>query len=460
MGVAVSNWSLAQAVSKLGQLGTVSGTALNLVVARRLQCGDPGGHIRRALNSFAFPKMAQRILDNYFIPGGKKLGTPFKAIAKPLLKGSRAFNELCIVSNFVEVFLAREGHKNAVAINYLEKIQLPHLPSLYGAILAGASFVVVGAGIATEMPAAIEALTNHRPATYPIRVNGSPTAIDFEFNPADYLEDGVDLPTLTKPSFLPIVSSDSLATMFMRRAKGQVDGFIVEAPTAGGHNAPPRGALQLDANGEPLYGPKDIANLEKIRALGLPFWLGGGYASPAKLAAALAAGATGIQAGTPFALCTDSGLLPELRQALMQQALNGTGRVVTDHLASPTGFPFKVAQLPGSLSEEAAWMQRIRVCDLGYLREAYLCADGTVGFRCPAETAEAYAAKGGDPAETTGRKCVCNGLMAAIGLTDPRPWGAEPPLLTLGDAYAEVTQFCTNNSPDFSAADVINTLLA
>ena len=42
-----------------------------------------------------------------------------------------------MAANFVEVFLAREGHVHPVGINFLEKIQMPHLPSLYGAMLAG-----------------------------------------------------------------------------------------------------------------------------------------------------------------------------------------------------------------------------------------------------------------------------------------------------------------------------------
>ena len=36
MGAGVSNWRLAQAVSRLGQLGLVSGTALDQIMARRL----------------------------------------------------------------------------------------------------------------------------------------------------------------------------------------------------------------------------------------------------------------------------------------------------------------------------------------------------------------------------------------------------------------------------------------
>jgi hypothetical protein len=40
MGVGVSSWRLARAVSTLGQLGVVAGTALDVVLARRLQDGD------------------------------------------------------------------------------------------------------------------------------------------------------------------------------------------------------------------------------------------------------------------------------------------------------------------------------------------------------------------------------------------------------------------------------------
>src|SRR4051794_25688325 len=47
MGVAVSGWRLAREVSRLGQLGVVSGTALAVVLSRRLQLGDPGGELRR-----------------------------------------------------------------------------------------------------------------------------------------------------------------------------------------------------------------------------------------------------------------------------------------------------------------------------------------------------------------------------------------------------------------------------
>src|SRR3954466_4120704 len=77
MGVGVSNWRLAQAVSRMGQLGVVSGTALDQVFVRRLVDGDPCGAMRRALAAFPFPAIAQRLLADYFIPGGKQPSDPY-----------------------------------------------------------------------------------------------------------------------------------------------------------------------------------------------------------------------------------------------------------------------------------------------------------------------------------------------------------------------------------------------
>jgi NAD(P)H-dependent flavin oxidoreductase YrpB (nitropropane dioxygenase family) len=72
MGVAVSGWRLERAVSVAGQLGVVSGTALDEVLVRRLQLGDAGGHMRRALAEFPDGAASERILKRYFISGGKR----------------------------------------------------------------------------------------------------------------------------------------------------------------------------------------------------------------------------------------------------------------------------------------------------------------------------------------------------------------------------------------------------
>ncbi len=461
--MSVSNWHLARTVSSLGQLGVVSGTGLDQVFSRRLQDGDQSGLIRHALSHFPFPKMAGRVLDELFVPGGKPKAAVYKPLPLPYAKEKRKFYELCILSNFVEVFLAREGHDHPVGINYLEKIRMPHLPSLYGAMLAGAAVVIVGAGIPMDFPHAIAAFSRHQPASYPLPVAGATSAFAgavLRFDPADFIEAGIVLPELNVPDFLPIVSTDALATILMRKVGEGIQGFVVEGATAGGHNAPPRGRHAMTEDGQPVYGARDLPDLSVFRKLGLPFWLAGGCGSREALARACSEGAAGVQVGTPFALCSDSGLAPEMRLALLEQARAGRTRVFTDPLASPTGFPFKVAALPGTLSDEAVYQQRVRRCDLGFLQDPYVRADGTVGYRCAAEPIEAYLAKGGSREDTIGRTCICNGLMSAAGYPQVLADGThEPPILTLGDDYLNIHRFFRAGNPVFSAADVVRDIL-
>jgi hypothetical protein len=140
---------------------------------------------------------------------------------------------------------------------------------------------------------------------------------------------------LRRPRFLPVVASNLLAKTLLRAAPEGVDGFVVEMPAAGawcmcawvvgaweaslrcaglqrapvkkmpefrsgsfaengrgaphtvlrrvrlaaervcvagGHNAPPRGVMQLDEAGQPVYGPKDEVDLQQLAQLGKPFW--------------------------------------------------------------------------------------------------------------------------------------------------------------------------------------------
>src|SRR5450631_1240149 len=222
MGAGVSSWRLARAVSELGQLGVVSGTALDQILARRLQDGDSGGHMRGALDHFPVPQMAERIWQTYFIAGGKAVDAAYKSVPMPVRDSPRELLELTIVANFVEVFLAREGHANPVGINYLEKIQVPHLPSLYGALLAGVGYVIVGAGIPLKIPEALERLARHEPATYPLHVVGAQEGDDttLSFVPRDFV--GGDLAPLARPRFLAIVASNVLAASLFKKLKDQL----------------------------------------------------------------------------------------------------------------------------------------------------------------------------------------------------------------------------------------------
>ena len=280
------------------------------------------------------------------------------------------------------------------------------------------------------------------------------------FDPAAFQEPGTPLPEIQRPAFLPIVASVTLATMLSRKSNGAVDGFIIEGPLAGGHNAPPRGALKLAADGQPVYGPRDVVDLAAMRALGLPFWLAGGYGSPTRYREALAEGAAGIQVGTAFALCVESEIVPSIRKALVLKALAGNATVFTDPVASPTGYPFKVAMLEGTLSEKSVYDARQRVCDIGFLRELYRCPNGTIGYRCAAEQESTFVAKGGTLGHAQGRVCLCNSLVANVGMPQRLPDGStEPCMITLGDDFSSVGRFCSPQHPDYSAADVIRILL-
>jgi NAD(P)H-dependent flavin oxidoreductase YrpB (nitropropane dioxygenase family) len=134
--------------------------------------------------------------------------------------------------------------------------------------------------------------------------------------------------------------------------------------------------------------------------------------------------------------------------------------VVTDPLASPTGFPFKVLQMEGTHSDAATYEQRTRTCDLGYLRHAYKKPDGTIGWRCPSEDVDDYIRKGGKEEDTRGRKCVCNGLMANIGLGQIQRGGEhEKPLITTGADLSALTRIAPPCATTYSAADVVRFLL-
>ena len=395
MGVAVSSWKLARTVSMSGQLGVVSGTGLDAVFARRLQLGDPDGDLRKAVDAFPLKEMAERVWDRYYVAGGKKESKPFKSKPLAAQNSTKALLELTVVANFAEVFLAKAGYAGVVGINLLEKIQLPTLPSLFGAMLANVDYVLMGAGIPRAIPAMLDKLSELEVTEQKLDVTGALAGEEFtvKFNPKDFVPDSIK--SLNRPKFLAIISSSTLAITLARKSTGKVDGFVVEGQTAGGHNAPPRGAMQLDEKGEPIYGPRDVADLTEIAAIGLPFWLAGSFAEPGKLQEALAAGAAGIQVGTAFAFCDESGVDPSIKKRVIEKCLAGEGKVHTDPFASPTGFPFKVFQLEGTLSDDAPFSQREKVCDLGYLRQTYRKDDGTMGYRCPAEPPEDFVAKGG-----------------------------------------------------------------
>ncbi|MEO6060516.1 MAG: nitronate monooxygenase [Thermoflexales bacterium] len=463
MGVAISNWTLARAVSQLGQLGVVSGTGINRVLASRLADGDLGGHMRRALASLPLPEVVKTILERYYVAGGKAPGAPYKTPPAYSVTPPIFLDQLTALANYVEVFLAKENHAGLVGINLLEKVQMPNLASLYGAMLAGVDYVLMGAGIPTQVAGVLDKLARHEPVSYRLDAHGTGPDDDvrMHFDPERIFPGIAGLfGQLKRPKFLPIISSVTLAQALLKRSEGAIDGFVVEGPTAGGHNAPPRGALKLNELGEPIYGDKDVVDPEKMKQFGLPFWFAGGFGNPRQLKNILAAGATGVQVGTAFALCDESGMAPALKKSVLGQVFDEAAQVFTSPNASPTGFPFKVVSVPGTMSDPEVYAARNRICDLGFLRVIVKNEDGTLNYRCPAEPVEDYVRKGGKIEDTAGRACLCNNLVATAGYGQHRKDGAvEQALVTSGDDLAAVGQLVPAGKTSYGAADVLRFLL-
>jgi NAD(P)H-dependent flavin oxidoreductase YrpB (nitropropane dioxygenase family) len=365
--------------------------------------------------------------------------------------------QVAMLAAFVEVTLAKEGHTGPVGMNLLTKVQLPNLATLYGAMLARVDVILMGAGIPRDIPGVLDRLASHLSVELRLDVDGlQPGAAEsFTLDPGAHWQPNADL---HRPLFLPIISANSLATTLARKANGRVDGFVVEGPTAGGHNAPPRGEMRLSEQREPIYGERDVVDLGKMRELNLPFWVAGGAGSDRALRDAQAQGAHGVQVGTLFAFCNESGLDAALKTRALSALARGEVSVFTDALASPTGYPFKVVQMEGD-PDEARRAARERECDLGYLRVAYAREDGRLGYRCAAEPVADYVKKGGTVADTEGRRCLCNGLLANLGLGQRRDAGVEePPLLTSGSELAELKSLLNGRS-SYSASEAISWVL-
>ncbi len=473
MGVYVSNWRLAKAVAKEKPgitAGTVSGTGLDVVYVRLLQLGDPGGHVQRALLAFDSKfdvSIGKKICDKYFIENGKTATARFKNSAiqavhplsgKDVLPPKNELEdpvivkmdvetiELVIATAFAEVWLAKEGHEGKVFINLMKKVELPLIYAMYGAILAGVDAIVVGAGnpdglseVCTKL-AKQECINLDIPVLY--REAGETFLLSFD--PKEIGEGNLASRTMDRPAFLAIVSQENLVKALANSNSEPPDGFIIEHHTAGGHNAGPQGPMRTDSLGQPVYGELDEPDLNEVRAVNIPFWLAGGYGSRDKLANALAVGACGVQAGSVFALSIESGMKSTFKTAILNKIKQGEmdSEIVQTTLYSPTGFPFKVVQVEGTLSDVDVYTNRTRVCDIGLLQQRGVTKPDEQGMRrlfqrCPAAPIEDFIRKRGLPHNTQEKRCLCNGLLATVGLGQGGEkngvYTEEPAIVTLGN---------------------------
>lgn len=442
MGVGVSSWRLAAEVAAAGQLGVVAGTALDLVLARRLQDGDPGRAMRRALADIPYRAVATEVLDKYLAIDGRLPGAPYGRTPRVSLQSGAEAQRLAVAAAFCEVHLAKKGHDGLVGVNVLAATPMSAPPLLYGALLAGVDVVLMGAGPLEHIPELLDGLASAHRADLPVPVLGAPDGAHTVTFDARELVDG-PLPALRRPAFVAVVADVAEAERLAADPRTRPDGVVLAGPTAGGH-----------APGSPATDPGDAA---RLAALGLPFWLAGGTGTPEGVAHALELGATGVQVGTAFALAAESGLAAPLREQVVARLRAGTLEVRTDPHVSPLGLPYQVAQLPGTLSDATLAAARVRPpCDLGYLRRPYMRGSGTVGYQCAAEPVDVFVRKGGSAQDAEGRGCLCNSLLAAAGLAQVRDGVAELPLVTLGTDLSGPARLAAAHPDGWTARDVVD----
>ena len=433
--LAISTWRLARAIAATGQLGVVPSAPLAPVLARRLELGDLDGELRRAMEHFPYPGVARRVWEQHHRPGGKRADEPFAPTRQPVINNGPALTELTVLANFVEVWLAREDRPGPIGLALHDQAQTALLPSLYGGLLAGADFVLVSGRNPALIPGLLQRLREGRAG----ELNVNPTEPDLAcgFDPR-VLGDAL-IPDLPRPRLLVWVDSPEQAASVCLRASGHIDGFVWDLPP----------------------GPRRNQDLERWRSLGVPFWFHGSPATREHFAEARRAGAEGLSLATPFTFCEESPLDEAIKARVLTLATQSPEQLKLGHIPDPSGQTVSVLQWEETAPAPDCLAGRSRLCDIGYFREVYRRPDGTVGYRCPGEPIAHFTAKGGSSAAARGQVCLCNSLLATLGLAQLRDGDElERLIIPAGEDVRELARFLPPGRPRFTAAEVVAYLLA
>lgn len=411
MGVDISSKLLAGTVAKLGGAGTLSETGGAIRIARVLQDGDKDGHIRESLAQFPNQNMVDYAMDKYYQPDGKRperRGFRYRPVPKYFLENRELRNlgvaeveMLTVLDAFEQVVTARrisEGN-GLIGVNGLGKIPMPMPAALYGAMLGGADYTVRGAGVKPDIPEVIDTLYRGNPVDYAIKVDyaqiGSPhknAAVHFDPTPYQGLP-------ASRPEFWAIAGTIGGAQAYL---DGGADVIVREDRVAGGHNMPER--IKEDP-------------IESFIELDAPIILAGGVARMG-LRRAIEIGAAGIQVGSLFAVSRESGMAPAERGKAITMALQGTLEIVDDVDVSPTGYPFRTANIPHTAVDPETSGSMTRECPLSVLQTPYENSEGNIEYRCPADSIDKALPKFRGPkavAKVMGARCLCRVLFASSG---------------------------------------------
>lgn len=433
MGVRISGARLANAAARLGALGVVSGAGLRHIVIEEIRAGNE--EVLRLAKTFPIARYVEDLLA--WAPGGLKWDRPAPVDdADPARAGLP--QRLSVIATFVEVVRAKEGHRGKVGVNVMWKCALTVLPTILGAMLGGSDALLCGAGVPIELPEILLKLQAGESVAFsPLTGTGTHVRLDVAGEGLAPL-----LASLQAPRMIPILSNYAFPRRILdvwEREQGGVRpfAFVLEDHRAGGHNAPPRN--------KESFGEKDdlTGYFDKVVGTGVPVYVAGSFPGGGSRDDFLywtARGAYGIQVGSRFALCEESGLRDDLKDALIASNARGDTEVRTAKVVSPTGYPFKVVALPGTLADPVIYAARQRVCNKRYLVQSHFAVqpDGTTQetYICPAMPETQFVALGGDAAETPYRVCLCNALLSTAGFDTDR----EPPIVTLGLSGRLVTE--------------------
>jgi NAD(P)H-dependent flavin oxidoreductase YrpB (nitropropane dioxygenase family) len=433
MGIHISSARLANITSRLGALGVVSGAGLRHVVVEQVRAGAT--EAIAAARTFPFARYVEELLA--FAPGGSKHRSAVPVDHPEPRLGALA-KRLTTICAYVEVAMAKKGHRGKVGINVMWKCALSVLPTIYGSMLAGVDALVCGAGVPMELPGIVASIRAGKDLSYtPLTGTDTHTHLSIaEDDPAPVLA------RMEPPKLLPIVSNFAFCKRILDTWAKRYDGarpfaFVLENHAAGGHNAPPRNKVAFTET-------DDLDSyFDKVLGLGVPVYVAGefpGGGSRRDYLHWLERGAYGIQVGSRFALCSDSGMRPDLRDAVIEANRRGESEVVTDLRLSPTGYPFKRVTVPGTLSDPRVYAARPRACNRMHLARSVFQeqSDGTVkeAYICPAMPEKRFLSLGGNPADLEGRVCLCNALLSTAGFYSD----VEPPIVTLGESGLQVKE--------------------
>jgi NAD(P)H-dependent flavin oxidoreductase YrpB (nitropropane dioxygenase family) len=433
MGVRVSSCTLANTTSRLGALGVVSAVGLRHIVIEEIRQGRED--VIAVAKTFPLGSYVDAIMQ--FAPGGAKHRRPAPLDDPDPVRGDLP-KRLSVIAAYVEVIRAKQGHRGKVGNNVMWKCALTVLPSIYGAMLAGVDSLLCGAGVPMELPDIVRRIRAGQDLEYkPLHGTGTNATLTIAQDDPAALFAETELPKM-----MPILSNFAFPRRIVDIWAREMDGarpfaFILENHEAGGHNAPPRNKSE--------FGELDDIDsyFDRVHALGVPIYVAGAFpsgGSRSDLLYWMSRGAYGVQVGSRFALCDESGMRRDLKDAVIEQNARGEEHLVTHARVSPTGYPFKYREIPGTLSDPAVHAERKRLCNKGYLLQGHYedRPDGTIRetYICPAMPEKQYRRLGGTDEEMDDRVCLCNTLLAAVGLAPVD----EPPLVTLGQSGSLCTE--------------------